>query len=75
MTRSPLERQHLMQADLRVVEAEKRIAAQRALIARLENEGRDSEGSRKLLASMLDGLESMKAHRRQILERLANGTP
>ncbi|WP_194724633.1 hypothetical protein [Noviherbaspirillum malthae] len=75
MTRSPLERQHLMQANLRVVEAEKRIAAQRALIARLENEGRDSEGSRKLLASMLDGLESMKAHRRQILEQLANGAP
>jgi hypothetical protein len=73
MTRSPLERQHLMQANLRVVEAEKRIAAQRALIARLENEGRDSEGSRKLLVSMLDGLESMKAHRRQILEQLANG--
>jgi len=75
MSRSPPERQHLMQANLRVVEAEKRIAAQRALIARLENEGRDSEGSRKLLVSMLDGLEFIKAHRRQILEQLANGAP
>jgi hypothetical protein len=75
MSRPLLERQQLMQANLHVVEAEKRIAAQRALVARLQEEGRDSEGARKLLASMLDGLESMKARRRQIVEHLANGAP
>lgn len=75
MVRPASEKQQLIQANLRIVEAENRIDAQRALIERLQNEGRDPEASRKLLLSMLDALESMKDHRRQLLGQLADGSP
>jgi len=64
-------RKRLERANVRVVEAEDRLDAQRAYLARIEAGGGDTAQARRLLEALLDAVEVAKAMRRQVLSDIA----
>ena len=68
-----MESEHLARAERHIAEGERRVAAQREIIARLVEEGRDTALAKKLLQSLEQALEQWHVHRRLILESLARG--
>ena len=56
----------MAEAELRVIEAEKRIERQRAIVTRLERMDADTEQARKLLSCLVDAQQEQQRQ----LERL-----
>ncbi|MGN6749422.1 MAG: hypothetical protein ACTHJS_12590 [Xanthobacteraceae bacterium] len=59
----------IAEAELRLAEGEKRIRKQRAIVARLERAGADTEQARKLLSHLIDAQQGQKLQ----LGRLRSG--
>ena len=68
-----MESEHLARAEQHIAEGERRVAAQKALIRRLVEEGRDTALAEELLRSLEQALEQWHIHRRLILESLGRG--
>ena len=66
------EERHLAEADRHIAEAEERIRLQQERLKEQQGHGEAAKTSQVLLFTMLDGLDPMKVHREQILDRLAN---
>ena len=71
MSDPSMESEHLAKAERHIAEGERRVAAQRAVIARLIGEGRDTALAEEFLGSLEQALEQWHIHRRLILESLA----
>ncbi|MBJ6125636.1 hypothetical protein [Microvirga splendida] len=71
MSDPSMESEHLDKAERHIVEGERRVAAQKTLIARLTEEGRDTALAEEFLQSLEQTLEQWHIHRRLILESLA----
>lgn len=67
-----INRSDLERSNLNIVEMEKRIDAQRALIDKARLSGRDPMESRNALGIMLESLQAAKDLRRQLIRELAN---
>ncbi len=65
------ERHDLVMADNHIVEGERRISRQRALIERLRRDGHDSAAADRLLANLEQTLVGWNDHRHAILRRIA----
>jgi hypothetical protein len=65
-----MELSHLELANRHIAEGEHRIAEQKARIARLERDGRDTTASKKLLNVFEETLELMTRHRDLILREI-----
>src|SRR5262245_26667887 len=65
------EQRHLAKAEADVANADDRIERQRAIVAKLKNDGHPTDTAEKILATMLRSRNAMEAHRRVILETLA----
>jgi hypothetical protein len=66
-----IDRSDLERSNFNIVEMEKRIDAQRALIDKARLSGRDPIESRKALGIMLESLQAAKDLRRQLIRELA----
>jgi hypothetical protein len=62
--------EHLAQTEWHVLEAEKRVARQRAIVAELEREGRRATAARGLLAAFERLLDMHLADRRRLRQEL-----
>jgi translation initiation factor 2B subunit (eIF-2B alpha/beta/delta family) len=67
------EREHLAQADQHIVDGEKRVAEQMALIKRMTEQGQDTSLTQDFLQNLEQTLEQWHAHRQLILDRIAQG--
>jgi hypothetical protein len=66
-----IEREHLAQADRDIDAGERRIAAQRLLLARLRRDGHETGEAERLLLNFEQTLAMWKAHRDAILREIA----
>ena len=69
-----MELRHLELANRHIAEGQQRIAAQKARIAGLERDGRDTTASNELLESFEETLELMMRHRDLILRELSQNS-
>jgi hypothetical protein len=66
-----IEQEHLRKAEADISEARERIERQRALVARMVEDGHDAIIAKELLETMRNSLAAMEQHRDQIIKELA----
>jgi hypothetical protein len=71
MTRADQERADLARAERHLAAGEARIAAQRALIARMTDQGHDTTAEQELLRQLEETQAQWHCHRQLILEAIA----
>ena len=71
MSKLTLEREKLARANRNIASGERRIAAQKLLLARLSEKGCETGGAETLLLNLRHTLETWKVHRDEILREIA----